>query len=302
MLIPGFFFRNTHVKILKFLCVNGVFWQMIGLSVLDWWIRRWTAVLIIRLMFICTDSLRGMSRWYRLFLTVLFFGGCLLGVFKSYFSSAARIIVTIDATNTTITTTAVQASVSTTQASLSLAMIVTVVRDPGFQYLALCQAFLPKFAIDSAGVMPEDMQPILEEREAAIAAWRGRPKTSAVVVLLSILIFMASLVVEVTLPLQDEHGRESITLISMRVASLCLMISGALAFFVLPGFFGTSNISWPRLKYVFSTPQGLLWIFYCGVFATAGLSSPDQAGPVSSVLGITYTLVHNSRTRCLVGS
>ena len=74
------------MKLLKFLAVNGVFWQVVVLTVANW-VREmvwpdvgWEVVqritvstgLLFRLAFFCLDALKGLSRWFRVFIAGLF--------------------------------------------------------------------------------------------------------------------------------------------------------------------------------------------------------------------------------------
>jgi hypothetical protein len=92
-----------------------------------------------------------------------------LAVFFAYFVNLARPLYTISATNTTITTSSVQASVGTTIFSLTASMLVTMWQDKGFQYSALFRSFLPKLAVETAGVEPGSatMNQILEARASS---------------------------------------------------------------------------------------------------------------------------------------
>merc|ERR1711865_1205484 len=92
----------------------------------------WTTALCIRLAFICLDSLKGISRWFRLFSAFFFMFGNFFAVFQAYFLKPAMTLYTIHATNTTITTTSVQAGVGTTIVTLTITMLVTIWKDKHF--------------------------------------------------------------------------------------------------------------------------------------------------------------------------
>ena len=75
--------------------------------------------------------------------------------------------------------------------------------------------------------------------------------------------------------------KESSILITFRAAAVVLGGAGSCGFFY-------NNVSWPRLKYTFSSTQGLLWMFYTLMYALAGLARPDPDTFVSSVLATIY--------------
>jgi hypothetical protein len=210
--------------------------------------------------------------------------GNVFAIFQAYFLNAARTIFIIQATNTTITTSSVQASVGTTMVTLTAAMLVTIWQDKDFQYCALFRSYLPKLAVETAGVEPgsEEMQLILAERDEATAAWRGWPKMSAVVVLLSIVVFIVSVVLSATALEYDVDGRESTAMLALRGAALFLGGSGSCVFF-------HNNVNWRRLKYTFSSTKGVLWMFYTLIYAMTGLSRPRGTASVSSAVGTVYT-------------
>jgi hypothetical protein len=194
------FAGNTHTKIIQFQMASGFFWQVVVLSLVDW-VRvmampdpGWeltdrlagTASTLARLAFFCADALKAQSRWFRLFIAFLFFLGNLYGVIQAYFLDPAIPIYTVKETNTTFTTSGVRASVGTTMISLTLNMIVTIWKDTEFDYCALCTSFLPKKVLD--GVRDDQTAAAAQAEDAA--AWRGRPRKGAVVLLTSIVIFV----------------------------------------------------------------------------------------------------------------
>jgi hypothetical protein len=191
------FIRNTHLKIMRLLISKKVFRMVAVLSLIDW-VKAlafpypgWevvdeissTTVLIIRLSFICLDSLKGVSSKFRRFLVVLFLLGNVFAIFSAYFMNEAQTIFVIADTNTTITTTAVKASVGTTMVTVTSVMAVGIFSDKDFQYSALYRSYLPKLAVDTAGVEPSsaEMLAILQAQKAATAVWTGWPRKSAVV-------------------------------------------------------------------------------------------------------------------------
>jgi hypothetical protein len=107
-------------------------------------------------------------------------------VIQAYFLDPAIPIYTVKETNTTFTTSGVRASVGTTMISLTLNMIVTIWKDTEFDYCALCTSFLPKKVLD--GVRDDQTAAAAQAEDAA--AWRGRPRKGAVVLLTSIVIFV----------------------------------------------------------------------------------------------------------------
>jgi hypothetical protein len=178
----------------------------------------------------------------------------------------------------------VQAGVGTTIVSLTAAMLVTIWQDKDFQYSALYRSYLPKLAVETAGVEPgsAEMDLILEARAAAAAAWRGWPKKSAVVILVSIIVFLFSIVLSATALEYDVDGRESTAMLAMRGTAMSLGCAGSCVFF-------HNNVNWRRLKYTFSSTKGVLWMFYTLISAIAGLSRPSGTASVSSALGTVYT-------------
>jgi hypothetical protein len=138
--------------------------------------------------------------------------------------------------------------------------------------------------VETAGVEPgsAEMDLILNTRDAAAAAWRGWPKKSAVVILVSIAVFLFSVVLSATALEYDVDGRESTAMLALRVIAVTLLCGGSSVFF-------NNNVNWRRLKYTFSSTQGLLWMFYTLMYAIAGLSRPRGTASVSSALGTVYT-------------
>jgi hypothetical protein len=164
-------------------------------------------------------------------------------------------------------------------------MLVTIWQDKDCQYSALYRSYLPKLAVETAGVEPgsEEMDLILEERAASAVAWRDWPRKSAVVILVSVVVYCASIVLSVTELAYDDNGNDSTTMLVLRVIAVTMGVTGSCVF-----FFG--NVSWPRLKYTFRSTQGLLWMFYTLIYACAGLAQPSAGAKSSatSVLGSLY--------------
>ena len=158
-------------------------------------------------------------------------------------------------------------------------------QDKDFQYSALFRSYLPKLAVETAGVEPgsEEMNLTLEQRDAAVEAWMGWPRKSAVVVLLSIVVYLLSMVLNTAteLGLSDDDGNESMPMIGLRAAALVLGGAGSCVFMY-------NNISWRRLHYTFTSTQGILWMVYTLIYALAGFARPQLDAPVSSVLGTLY--------------
>ena len=289
------FWGNTHMKMLAFLSGKKIFWKVVVLALIDW-VRimikpdvgwevpnriSFSTVFVFRLLFICLDSLKGVSRWFRLFITFFFFVGNFWAILQAYFFNAAQTLYVISATNTTITTNDVQASVATTLVTLTAAIIVTVWHDKDFQYSASYRSYLPKLAVETLGVEPgsAEMDRILEERDAAAAAWRGRPKKSAQVIMVSVVVSCVSIILSATHLADSDSGNESVAMLVLRGTALVLGGSGSCTFFF-------ENTNWRRFKYTFSSPQGILWMFYTLIFALAGLAKPSTVG---NVLGTLYT-------------
>jgi hypothetical protein len=166
--IACLFWGNTHIKMIRFLSGKKIFVQVVVLALIDWLqvmimpapglevpnrIAATTA-LTFRLCFICLDSLKGISRWYRLIIAFFFMFGNFFLVFSAYFLVSAQSLYTISATNTTITTSSVQAGVGTTIVTLTATMLVTIWQDKDFQYSALFKSSLLKLAVETADVEP----------------------------------------------------------------------------------------------------------------------------------------------------
>ena len=166
--------------------------------------------------------------------------------------------------------------------TLTAAMLVTIWQDKDFQYSALFRSYLPKLAVETAHIEPgsAEMDRILEARAAATAAWGGWPRKSAVVVLLSIVLFLFGMGLSTT-SLAYDGVKESSVLIACYAAAVVLEGAGSCGFFY-------NNVSWRRLKYTFSSTQGLLWMFYTLIYALAGLARPDPDTPICSVLATIY--------------
>jgi hypothetical protein len=289
------FWGNTHIKMIRFLSGKKIFAQVVILALMAWLQVMiipdvgWgvthriaaTTTLTFRLAFICLDSLKGISRLARLFIAFFFMFGNFLSVFLAYFMDSARTIFIIQATNTTITTSDVQASVGTAIVTLTASMIVTIWQDKDFQYSALYRSYLPKLAVETAGVKhgSAEMDLILAERDEATAAWRGWPKVSAVVVLLSVLVFTVSVVLSNNEPEYDVDGRESTLMLALRGAALFLGGSGSCVFL-------SKSVNRRRLHYTFTSTRGVLWMFYTLIFALAGFARPKGT---AHALGTVYT-------------
>jgi hypothetical protein len=121
---------------------------------------------------------------------------------------------------------------------------------------------LPKLAVETAGIEPgsAEIELILDQRDTAVAAWRGWSRMSAVVILVSIAVFLFSIVLDATAPVYDVDGRKSTAMLALRGTSMALGCAGSCVFFC-------NNMNWRRLKYTFSSTQGLLWMFYTLIFA-----------------------------------
>ena len=292
------YWGNTHIKMLRFLSGKPVFAQIVLLALLDWlWITiqpdlGWEVTdrigaatgLIIRIGFICLDSLKSVSRWYRLWITFFFMFGNMFAIYFAYFLNPAQTLLLIGATNTTVTTSSVQESVATTLVTLTAAMLVTIWQDEGFQYSALYRSYLPKLAVETAGVKPgsAEIDLILEERDAAVVAWRGWPRKAAVVYFASVMFYLSSIMLSGKTIDYDIDGRESTAMLVLRGTAVMLGCGGACGFFF-------KNVSWRRFKYTFTSTQGVIWMFYTLVYASAGLSRPSGTASVSSALGTLYT-------------
>ena len=73
------------------------------------------------------------------------------------------------------------------------------------------RSYLPKLAVETAGIEPgsAEIELILDQRDTAVAAWRGWPRMSAVVILVSIAVFLFSIVLDATAPVYDVDGRKT---------------------------------------------------------------------------------------------
>jgi hypothetical protein len=290
------FTNNTHTKIIRYLAVSAVFWQVVLLALADFVLTlafetNQTAhyactALLYRVCFFCMDGLVGITRWVRLAMLGLFFSANLYDVYRTYFEEASETVAYVKATNSTIGSTGISTSVSSTFCTLSLRMIVTVWKDHDFLYSATCSSYLPKLCIDAAGLKDSSASTLslkLAEREAATEAWKGPILPGSYLVLGSILVYALSLVLAAMKAsiVYGLDGRETHSFIALRVFSLVLLALGCFVFF-------KGNVSWKRLIYTLKSLEGRLWIFYVGVYAAAGLVAPDYSIPVSSRLGVLY--------------
>jgi hypothetical protein len=149
------FVGNVYTKILRFQTVNGAFWVQVVLTLTDcvrgmalpdpgWETtdRLQAATLdLVRLALFCSDTLKGQSRWFRLFTAATFILATLNLLYQSYFVSPATVVYTVTATNTTFTTSGVQASVGTAQFTLAVNMLVAMRKDKDYKYCTLCTSF-----------------------------------------------------------------------------------------------------------------------------------------------------------------
>jgi hypothetical protein len=165
-------------------------------------------------------------------------------------------------------------------------MLVTIWQDKDFQYCALFRSFLPKLAVETVGVEPgsAEMKLILEKRAAAVAAWRGWPKKSAVVILVSVVAFCASIVISATELANDDDGNDSTIMLVLRATAAVLGCAGSCVFF-------SGNVSWRRMHYTFTSTQGILWMFYTLIYTFAGLSRSREMISISNALGTVYTML-----------
>jgi hypothetical protein len=99
--------------------------------------------------------------------------------------------------------------------------------------------------------------------------------------MVSVLVYGASIVMSVTELAYDDDGNESLAMVVMRVIPLALGCGGSYIFF-------HNNVSWRRFIYLFSSTEGILWLFYTLVFALSGLAVPTHTS-ISSALGTGYT-------------
>jgi hypothetical protein len=163
-------------------------------------------------------------------------------------------------------------------------MIVTICHDTEFQYSALYRSHLPKLAVEAAGVDPgsDEMRKILNDRDAAALAWRGWPRKSAVMILVSVVLYAFSIVIGSTSLGYNEDGNESLLYIALRVITLGIGVIGASLFFY-------GNISWRRWRYTFTSTEGCLWVFFSLVYTTAGLVAGSKSTtPLSTAMGTVY--------------
>jgi hypothetical protein len=300
------FVGNTHTKIIRFQMVNGVFWTQVVLTLTDF-VRvmampdpGWettdqlqaASLLVSRLAFFCADALKGQSRRFRLFSAAIFILATLNLILQAYFVNAAITIYTINATNTTFTTSEVQASVGTTQFSLALNMLVTIWHDKEFKYCSLCTSFLPKHVLDTINCDPQSAAYQSESAAAAAESWQGRPGKAEGVALMSLFVYIASHGVEAS-PLElGTDGRESALLVALRVVAVSLQIGGSASFFL-------NNISWPRLYYTLTCPQGCLWVMFSCMYLVVGVANPAPETVTSSLLSVTYAFMGFMLWLCL---
>ena len=292
------FVGNTHPRMLLFLVRQPAFAQVVIIALVDWLrVLLWpdvgwetterisnTTTFITRLVFFTFDSLKGMSRWFRLFMSFLFFLGNFYNIISAYFMDPATTLFVVEATNTTFSSTTVKSGVATTMLSVTLSMFVIIWYDKDFQYSAMYRSHLPKLAVETAGMEPgsDEMQDRVEGREAAGAVWRGWLRKSEAAILLSVVVFSFSVMMSSTALAHTDNGNESVLFIVLRVISLALGLTGA-------GFYFKNNVSWRRLKFTFLlSTEGRLWLFYTLVYTATGLMAPAEDSQFTSVLGTVY--------------
>jgi hypothetical protein len=292
------FVGNTHPRMLLFLARQPDFAQVVIIALVDWLrVLLWpdagwetterisnTTTFITRLVFFTFDSLKGMSRWFRLFMSFLFFLGNFYNILSSYFMEPATTLFVVEATNTTFSSTTVKAGVATTMLSVTLSMFVIIWYDKNFQYSAMYRSHLPKLAVETAWMEPgsDEIQDRVEDREAAGAVWRGWLRKSEAAMLLSVVVFSFSVMMSSTALAHTDNGNESVLFIVLRVISLALGLTGA-------GFYFKNNVSWRRLKFTFLlSTEGRLWLFYTLVYTATGLVAPAEDSQFTSVLGTVY--------------
>jgi hypothetical protein len=163
-------------------------------------------------------------------------------------------------------------------------MWMTLLLEKEFQFSVVYRSTLTYLAVETEGVDPgsAEMDDIIRERTASTVAWLGRPFKSAVAILVSIVVFLMSIVVSTTPLAYGEEGKESATMIVLRSIALLLGTTGSLAFL-------TGNISWRRFKYTFTSVEGVLFVMYTLMYAVAGLAHDDaDNSPIGRKLGTLY--------------
>ena len=81
--------------------------------------------------------------------------------------------------------------------------------------------------METAGVEPgsAEMELILDERAVSSAAWRGWPRKSAVAILVSIVVYFASIVMSTTELASDDVGNDSTIMLVLRAVALAHRIN-----------------------------------------------------------------------------
>lgn len=190
----------------------------------------------------------------------------------------------------TLTTSAVSAGIGSAMISVSAFALLTMWQDRYFLYVALCQADLPKHAVDSRELAEdgddEGWRSLAAEYKDAHHAWLGGLVGGEIVCVASAIIYVAHLVcgAESVGLRTDESGSESAAFIVSSVTAFVLMVVGsALVFW--------QNVSWLRLNYVFTSSKGVLLVFYLTCFLVVGFVVPDTRSPVSSRLSMCYVFL-----------
>ena len=125
---------------------------------------------------------------------------------------------------------------------------------------------------------------------AARSAWhghgQGRPRVGALVLLLSIVLFVT------TIQFSEEAWLANREVVGLRAAAIGLVVVGSWLFL-------WDNLSWARMWYTGSSPQGLIVMFYCVFYLGVGLAAPDEDHPVASSLEAVYMTLSIVMWLCL---
>jgi hypothetical protein len=103
-------------------------------------------------------------------------------------------------------------------------------------------------------------------------------------ILVSLAVFLSSIVLKSTPLAYNGNGKESLLFIALPVTTLGVGGIGASLFF-------RRNILWRLWWYTFTSTEGCLWVFYTLMFVGAGFVRPRENEVVSDVLSMAYFLL-----------
>jgi hypothetical protein len=237
------------------------------------------------------ESVPVHTRWFRQGATTLFFLWNERQVIGALFWNEARSIISIDTTNTRVTTNSFVLTVATTCLSVTLTTIVSIWRDHNFEYVSICQSYVPNAAIDRAwfaAMSPgktegaeldaAQLQKLAAFEVKRVEVWLGGVRKCEIAVISAILMFLVSVVLG-TFSWGYTDGVENWAYAGSSIASWLMLMFGNI------WLVRESSLSWPRLFFILTRPQGMMVIFYTLTFFAVAVAHPDPTTPLSSFFG-----------------